>query len=179
MLSYNIPSSAYFCVWGQVQNHVSCTASSLALFHLFKGWTQILTFSGEKQIFGPSLRLIVGVSLPFPLWCVWKYIYLCTSIRGRWAGEQPSGGTARSCRAQTPVLPLGTSSLLTAPNERATALESKVRSAKPFWEQEASEKSFLSASLWHMAVTRSISLLCACREPTQASSKCCTQPSWP
>ena len=57
---------------GRVQNPVSCTASSLALFHLLKGWTQIMKFSRKSRSSAPVLRLIVDFSLPLPLWCVWK-----------------------------------------------------------------------------------------------------------
>lgn len=52
------------------------------------------------------------------------------------------------------MLPWGINSLVIAPNERATAVMSKVRFAEPVWVQEVSEKSFIShlpllpSSIW-------------------------------
>lgn len=130
-------------LWGQVQNHVPCSVSSLALFHLFKGWAWILTFCKEEQNSSTNLEIncwhFSSLTL---LMCMEKkniyiYIYILASVKGRWAGEeQPSWRTAWRCRAP----PQSISSLLIAPNER---VKSKVRFTKPFGVQEASEKSFI------------------------------------
>lgn len=132
---------------GQAQNHTSCTASSLALFHLLKGWIQILTFAMEKQNFSTNLEINCWHFSPFsPLMCEEKNKYLWR-LKGRWVGEeQPSEGRGWCCRAEATRLPWDMSSLVIAPNERATAVLSEVRLSEPACMWEVSEKSFISLS---------------------------------
>lgn len=82
-------------LWGQVQNHVPCSASSLALFHLFKGWAWILTFCKEEQNSSTNLEINCWHFSPLTLlMCMKKniYIYLHPLRRGEQEKSSPAGG---------------------------------------------------------------------------------------
>lgn len=91
---------------GQAQNHTSCTASSLALFHLLKGWIQILTLAVEKQNFSINLEINCWHFSPFsPLMCEEKNKYLWR-LKGRWVGEeQPMREQADAAEQRPPGSP--------------------------------------------------------------------------
>lgn len=91
---------------GRVQNHVSCTASSLALFHLLKGWTQILTFSMEKQIFSTNLEINCWHFSPFtPLMCVKKKYKNIDLKGGEWEKSSSARGQPGNAEQRPPCSP--------------------------------------------------------------------------